>query len=52
MPPYIIFHDKTLQEMANARPQTLDEFAEISGVGAQKLERYGAQFLEVLRGFG
>jgi ATP-dependent DNA helicase RecQ len=52
MPPYIIFHDKTLQEMASIRPQTLEEFAEISGVGAQKLEKYGAEFLEVLRDFG
>ncbi len=51
MPPYIIFHDKTLHEMANAKPQTLDELSEISGVGAQKLERYGTQFLEVLRTF-
>jgi ATP-dependent DNA helicase RecQ len=49
MPPYIIFHDKTLLEMANHKPQTMDEMAEISGVGAQKLEKYGADFLEILR---
>ena len=36
--------------MAETRPQTLDEFARISGVGAKKLENFGATFLEVIRG--
>jgi ATP-dependent DNA helicase RecQ len=49
LPPYVIFHDATLREMAALRPQTLDEFAAIRGVGAGKLQRYGAQFIAALR---
>ena len=48
VPPYIIFNDATLLEMAGAKPRTLDEFAALSGVGAAKLERYGAIFLDVI----
>ena len=50
VPPYIIFNDKTLIEMAETRPRTLDEMARIGGVGAKKLDRYGAAFLEVIAG--
>jgi ATP-dependent DNA helicase RecQ len=50
VPAYVIFTDKTLIEMAETRPQSLDEIARISGVGATKLERYGAAFLEVITG--
>ncbi|MEQ8895901.1 MAG: DNA helicase RecQ [Roseovarius sp.] len=50
MPAYIVFNDRTLIEMAERRPQTLDDMARISGVGAKKLEQYGAGFLEVIRG--
>lgn len=50
VPAYIIFNDKTLIEMAERRPTTLDAFARISGVGAKKLESYGAAFLEVITG--
>jgi ATP-dependent DNA helicase RecQ len=49
LPPYVIFHDATLREMAAQRPQTLDEFAGIRGVGAGKLQRYGQQFIAALR---
>lgn len=49
-PAYIIFTDKTLIEMAELRPKTLDEMARIGGVGAKKLERYGRDFLEVIAG--
>ncbi len=49
-PAYIIFNDKTLIEMAETRPQTLDDMARISGVGAKKLESYGDAFLEVIAG--
>ncbi len=49
-PAYVIFPDRTLIEMAERRPQTLDEMARISGVGAKKLESYGATFLEVITG--
>ena len=49
VPPYQIFHDSTLHAMVEARPDTLDAFGDISGVGKAKLTRYGKQFLEVLR---
>ncbi len=48
VPPYVIFHDKTLREMVALRPRSLAELAGVSGVGAAKLERYGERFLEVL----
>lgn len=48
VPAYLIFTDATLKAMLDARPRSLDEMAHISGVGAQKLERYGAAFLGVL----
>ncbi len=50
VPAYIIFNDKTLIEMAETRPQTLDAMARIGGVGAKKLESYGAAFLGVIAG--
>jgi ATP-dependent DNA helicase RecQ len=50
VPAYVIFTDKTLIEMAETRPQTLDAMARISGVGASKLEKYGAGFLAVITG--
>ncbi|OWU86086.1 ATP-dependent DNA helicase RecQ [Oceanicola sp. 22II-s10i] len=50
VPAYVIFPDRTLIEMAESRPQSLDDMARVSGVGAKKLERYGAMFLEVITG--
>ncbi|SDJ68851.1 DNA helicase RecQ [Aliiruegeria lutimaris] len=50
VPPYIVFTDRTLIEMAETRPLTLDEMARVGGVGAIKLERYGAGFLAVITG--
>ncbi len=50
LPPYMIFNDRTLVEMAEKRPQTLDQLMGISGVGAKKLDSYGTAFLEVLTG--
>ncbi|MDB5668266.1 MAG: recQ, partial [Alphaproteobacteria bacterium] len=49
VPPYVIFHDSTLREMAALRPSSLRAMAEVPGVGAAKLERYGDSFLEVIR---
>ena len=49
-PAYIVFNDKTLIEMAERRPTTLDEMASVSGVGAKKLESYGQAFLSVITG--
>jgi ATP-dependent DNA helicase RecQ len=48
VPPYVIFHDSTLLEILNNKPQTLDQMGRISGVGKAKLERYGDAFLQVL----
>ncbi len=50
MPPYVIFHDSVLREVAAVRPATLDALGQIKGVGASKLERYGAAVLAALRG--
>jgi len=52
VPPYVIFHDATLREMARLRPNSAEALLEVSGVGAAKLERYGAFFLEVIREHG
>ena len=49
VPPYVIFHDATLQEMLARRPATLDELRGISGVGERKLAKFGAAFLDVLQ---
>ena len=49
LPPYVIFHDATLREMAQQRPATLHEFAHIRGIGEAKLARYGARFIEAIR---
>ncbi|PTE16400.1 DNA helicase RecQ [Pseudogemmobacter blasticus] len=50
VPAYVIFADRTLIEMAEKRPQTLDDMAGITGVGAKKLESFGRLFLEVIAG--
>ncbi|WP_172297772.1 DNA helicase RecQ [Pseudoruegeria sp. HB172150] len=50
VPAYVIFTDRTLIEMAETKPETLDDMARISGVGAKKLDRYGAEFLAVIAG--
>ena len=50
VPAYVVFTDRTLIEMAETRPATLDAMAGISGVGTTKLERYGADFLGVITG--
>ncbi|WP_024461617.1 DNA helicase RecQ [Marinimicrobium sp. LS-A18] len=50
VPPYVIFHDVTLRDMLERRPQTPGELLDVSGVGDSKLERFGADFLEVLQG--
>jgi len=51
LPPYVIFHDATLLEIAHRKPQTLDDFLAIPGIGERKMKRYGADFLEVLAAF-
>ncbi|HOY21546.1 MAG TPA: DNA helicase RecQ [Cellvibrio sp.] len=49
VPPYVIFHDATLREMLEFRPTTESELLSITGVGQSKLERFGDEFLEVIR---
>lgn len=49
VPPYVIFHDSTLLEILNRKPQTLIEMGQISGVGQSKLAKYGAAFLQVVQ---
>ena len=48
VPPYVIFHDRTLLEMCESLPRDLDGFSRLSGVGERKLDKYGAAFLEVI----
>lgn len=48
VPPYIIFPDTVLIDLANVRPSTLGEFGNIKGVGEAKLKKYGLSFLEVI----
>ena len=48
VPPYVIFHDRTLQEMCTTLPQNLMQFGRITGVGERKLDKYGDSFLAVI----
>jgi ATP-dependent DNA helicase RecQ len=50
VPPYVIFHDRTLRELAARRPLSLFAMSGISGIGQSKLDRYGQLFLEVISG--
>jgi ATP-dependent DNA helicase RecQ len=52
VPPYVIFSDATLRELASRRPTTPEEMIQVKGVGAKKLEDLGPQFLERIAGFG
>ncbi len=49
VPPYVVFHDSTLREIAARNPGTLDELAAVQGVGAAKLARYGDAMLRALQ---
>ena len=49
VPPYVIFHDYTLREMARQAPTSIAEFASIPGVGQAKLARYGQMFTDEIR---
>jgi ATP-dependent DNA helicase RecQ len=48
VPPYVIFHDSVLRLLAQIKPTTLDQMAELHGIGASKLDRYGQIFLEAI----
>jgi ATP-dependent DNA helicase RecQ len=51
VPPYVIFHDSTLREMAELKPTSLGALSRIGGVGEAKLQRYGAAFVEAIAAF-
>lgn len=48
VPPYVVFHDRTLQELCLTLPETMSQFGNIGGVGERKLNKYGAIFLAVI----
>ena len=48
VPPYVIFHDRTLQEMCVALPRSLAQFGRLTGVGERKLDKYGDAFIQVV----
>jgi len=51
VPPYIIFSDKSLEDMVTIRPSTTSKFMEVSGVGQNKLAKYGSQFMALIKEF-
>lgn len=51
VPPYIVFSDASLEEMAAVRPKTMEEMNEVSGVGEAKLKEYGRVFLDAIQAF-
>jgi ATP-dependent DNA helicase RecQ len=48
VPPYVIFHDATLKEMIDIMPMSASEFLTVGGVGDSKMEKYGADFIEII----
>ncbi|MCC8115733.1 MAG: HRDC domain-containing protein, partial [Planctomycetes bacterium] len=51
VPPYVIFSDRSLRDMARMRPKTDEEFLAVHGVGQHKLKKYGAPFLAIIAEF-
>lgn len=51
VPPFVVFSDKSLRDMAARKPVTEEEFLEVNGVGAAKLERYGEAFMEEIKSY-
>ncbi len=49
VPPYVIFHDSVLRDMTGFKPRSLSALGELPGIGAAKLEKYGEDFLNVIR---
>jgi len=52
VPPYVVFHDKTLRDLARLRPTSLDALRHVYGVGARKAEDYGALLIDEIKGDG
>lgn len=51
VPPYVVFPDSSLRLMAQSQPQSLTDFAQISGVGSRKLDKYGPRFVKAIEDF-
>jgi ATP-dependent DNA helicase RecQ len=51
VPPYVVFPESALRQMARTRPQTLEAFGQVSGVGSRKLTQYGEVFTDAIRQF-
>ncbi|MEM9245392.1 MAG: DNA helicase RecQ [Cyanobacteria bacterium P01_F01_bin.153] len=51
VPPFVVFHDSHLRKMANKKPTTLPDFADMPGVGRSKLEKYGSDFVQAIANF-
>ncbi|HMW71638.1 MAG TPA: HRDC domain-containing protein, partial [Cellvibrionaceae bacterium] len=51
VPPYVVFHDSTLKEVMRKKPQNLRQLGLVSGVGDNKLKKYGEEFLAVVKEF-
>ena len=49
VPPYVIMHDSSLREMADKTPSTMEEMAQIGGIGAVKLRQFGKTFLNEIQ---
>jgi ATP-dependent DNA helicase RecQ len=49
VPAYVIFHDRTLRDIAQLRPESLSELTRVGGIGGSKIGRYGEAVLEVVR---
>ncbi len=49
VPAYVIFHDSTLRNIAERRPESMGELGQVGGIGGAKLERYGSDVLDVIR---
>ncbi|MDE0347802.1 MAG: RecQ family ATP-dependent DNA helicase, partial [Boseongicola sp.] len=52
VPAFVVFHDRSLQDMAARKPQSLEQLADCHGVGASKLDRYGERILAILKDAG
>jgi ATP-dependent DNA helicase RecQ len=52
VPPYVIFHDTTLRDLAQRRPKTLGDLYDVYGIGAKKAADFGEAFLEAIRRSG
>ena len=49
VPPYVVFNDRTLRDMARAKPRNLDAMLQVNGVGEAKLKKYGSEFLSAIQ---